>query len=210
MTTLDFVTGVGGIAAPDTATAHAALGVCDRHAGTALRNHSLRSYFWAAAHAESVGLAYDPELLFVAAALHDLALAPPFDSHTVAFEEAAGRLADVFAAGAGWSEQRRGRLDEIIVLHMRDDVPAGDDPESHLLQVAVTVDVSGGRLDTFDPAFVAELHRVLPRAGFAATFADLFRDQARRKPAGAAAQLVRNGLLGRIVTHPLDRAPREG
>lgn len=196
--------------APDSKASAAALEVCQEYAEPWLLNHSLRAYSWAAAYAADVDIAYDGELLYVAALLHDLALTAPFDSHALPFEEAGGHLAWVFAAGAGWGRVRRARLAEIIVLHMRDDVPAGDDPESHLLQVAVTVDVSGGRLDTFDPAFVAELHRVLPRAGFAATFADLFRDQARRKPAGAAAQLVRNGLLGRIVTHPLDRAPREG
>ncbi|MCK9922734.1 hypothetical protein MXD61_12790 [Frankia sp. AgPm24] len=47
--------------------------------------------------------------------------------------------------GAGWSPQRTARVEEIIILHMRDDVAPDDDPESHLLQVATSWDVSGRR-----------------------------------------------------------------
>lgn len=47
--------------------------------------------------AQARGLDFDRELFFVAAMLHDLALTPPFDSHTLAFEEAGGHLARVSA-----------------------------------------------------------------------------------------------------------------
>ncbi|MGW1995163.1 HD domain-containing protein [Embleya sp. NPDC001921] len=200
-----FVAEVGGVEAPDSGAARAAFGVCAEYAGEGLRNHSLRSYFWAASVGASRGIEFDAELLYVAALLHDLALTAPFDSHTLAFEDAGAQLARVFAAGAGWAPARRDRLAEIIVLHMRDDVAPEVDPESHLLQIAVGADVSGRGLDVFQPDFVAALLTAVPRAGFAPAFLHAARDQAERKPASAAAELMRGGWAERISGNPLDR-----
>lgn len=201
-----FVAEVAGLPAPDTTAAHAAFGVCAEYAGQWLLNHSLRAYFWAAAAGRSAAIEHDAELLYVAALLHDLSLVEPFDSHTVAFEEAGGHLARVFAAGAGWPARRRDRLAEVIVLHMRPPVPAAEDPESHLLQVAVSADVSGRGLAAFDPAFAAELLRRVPRAGFAPAFLDRARAQADRKPASSAGEHMRGGWADRILANPLDRS----
>ncbi|MFI6585818.1 HD domain-containing protein [Embleya sp. NPDC050493] len=203
-----FIAEVGGVEAPDTATARAAYGVCAEYAEIGLRNHSVRSYFWAASVGAARGIGFDAELLYVAALLHDLSLTAPFDSHTLAFEEAGAQLARVFAAGAGWAEPRRDRLAEIIVLHMRDAVPAEADPESHLLQIAVGADVSGRALDSFDPDFAAALLTAVPRAGFAPAFLHAARDQAERKPTSAAAELMRSGWAERISGNPLDRSDR--
>ncbi|MEV0675540.1 HD domain-containing protein [Actinosynnema sp. NPDC050436] len=189
---------------PDTPAARAAHDVCHEHSEPWLRNHSLRAYSWAAAHAAAHGIDHDAELLYVAALLHDLALTPAFDSHRLPFEEAGGRLAKVFATGAGWAATRRDRLAEVIVLHMRDDVPADQDPESHLLQVAVSADVSGRRLDQFPDTFKTELLHRFPRLGFAPAFLDRTRDQAERKPDCAAADLFRAGWESRVLNNPLD------
>ena len=51
-------------------------------------NHCVRSYLFAASRAVSDGLEIDHELLYVASLLHDLGLEAPFDSHTLAFEDA--------------------------------------------------------------------------------------------------------------------------
>jgi hypothetical protein len=64
---------------------------------------------------------------------HGIRLVPEFDGHTVAFEEASGHIARVFAAGAGWPSERRDRLGEVIVRHMWFDLEAADDPEVHLM-----------------------------------------------------------------------------
>jgi len=68
------------------------------------------------------GIAFDDELYYVSALLHDIGLTDAFDSHRVAFEESGGDLAWVFGVAAGWPAGRAGRATEIIVLHMRDDV----------------------------------------------------------------------------------------
>ncbi len=194
--------------APDTDAAKAARQVCDEYAEPWLRNHSLRSYSWAAARAASRGIDHDAELLYVAALLHDLSLTPPFDSHELPFEEAGAHLARVFAAGAGWHRHRRDRLAEVIILHMHDDVSPDEDPESHRLQIAVSAAVSGRRLDEFDGTFKTDLLARFPRLGFAPAFLAKARDQAGRKPACAAADLMRSDWETRVLGNPLD--PREG
>ncbi|MEV5597572.1 HD domain-containing protein [Streptomyces sp. NPDC052496] len=179
--------------------------VCAEYADEALHHHSMRSYFFGAAWAQARGLAFDQELLFVSAMLHDLALTPPFDSHTLPFEEAGGHLARVFTAGLGWPRERRDRAAELIVLHMRDDVAPGQDLESRLLQRGTSADVSGAGLDAFDPSFVEALVAAYPRLGFAGSFVRLFRDQAERKPGCAAAELVAGDWPDRSLAHPLER-----
>ncbi|MFC6087793.1 HD domain-containing protein [Saccharothrix lopnurensis] len=190
--------------APDSRAAAAALEVCQEYAEPWLLNHSLRAHAWAKAYAAKVDIAHDGELLYVAALLHDLALTPPFDSHRLPFEEAGGHLARVFAAGAGWGRARRDRLCDVIVLHMRADVPADEDPESHLLQVAVSADVSGTRLAEFPPELRTRVVDRYPRLGFVDAFLDGFADQAERKPGCAAAELVGSDWPDRVRANPLD------
>ena len=129
--------------APVSAAATAALAVATEYCSPALLNHSVRSYLWAAEYARRQGIEVDHELLYVAAVLHDLGLAAPFDSHRVEFEHAGGHVAWVFAAGAGWPAARRRRVAEVIVAHMADAVDPDVDPEGHVLEAATAFDISG-------------------------------------------------------------------
>ncbi|MGW7314538.1 HD domain-containing protein [Streptomyces sp. NPDC054854] len=190
---------------PDSRAARSAFETASEYADAALLNHSVRSYAFAAEYARERGIEYDAELLYVSALLHDLGLTAPFDSHTLPFEEAGGHVARVFTAGLGWAPARRARAQEVIVLHMRDDVGAAEDAESHLLQVGTSADVSGLRVTEFDPSFTAGLLAAYPRLGFGAAFLALVEDQAVRKPACAAAGYVAGGAAARIGANPLDR-----
>jgi hypothetical protein len=196
---------IAGVRVPQGRAAEAARLVCEEYADAALYHHSVRSYFFGAAWAEARGLDFDRELFFVSALLHDLALTPPFDSHTLSFEEAGGHLARVFTAGLGWPTERRDRAAELIVLHMRDDVAPEVDVESRLLQVGTSADVSGAGLEDFDPSFTHALVGAYPRLGFAASFVRLFREQAERKPGCAAAELVAGAWARRTLGNPLDQ-----
>lgn len=201
---------VAGVRVPVGRAAKAAQTVCAEYADEALYHHCARSYFFGAAWAQARGLGsdFDRELFFVAAMLHDLALTPPFDSHTLAFEEAGGHLARVFTAGLGWPAERRDRTAELIVLHMRDDVAPEVDLESRLLQVGTSADVSGTGLEAFAPSFVDTLVEAYPRRGFAHSFVHLFKDQAERKPGCAAAELVAGEWAERTSSHALDKRRR--
>ncbi|MBB6550496.1 cyanamide hydratase [Nonomuraea rubra] len=192
---------------PETPAAAAALSVATRFYSPALLNHCVRSYLWGTVYAAAHGIAFDDELYYVSALLHDLGLTEAFDSHRLPFEEAGGQLAWVFGVAAGWPVERAARVTEIITLHMRDDVSAATDPESHLLQVASSWEVVGRHPEEFPPDARTELLARYPRLGFGAEFLACFEDQTRRKPDSAAAASVRNDVAGRIAANPLESRP---
>ncbi len=189
---------------PQTPASTAALLVADRFYSPALLNHCLRSYLWAAKYGAAHGIAFDEELLYVSAMLHDLGLTDAFDSHRIDFEVVGGNLAWVFGVAAGWPAELAARAEEIIVLHMRPDVSAADDPEAHLLQVATSWDVSGRRPEEFPAELRAAILARHPRQGFGGEFIASFEDQARRKPGSAAATSIASNGAGRIRANPLD------
>ncbi|MEV0067419.1 MULTISPECIES: HD domain-containing protein [unclassified Amycolatopsis] len=188
---------------PETPATAAALTVATRFCSAALLNHSVRSYLWGAHYAAAQGIAFDDELYYVSALLHDLALTAEFDNHGLPFETAGGHLAWVFGAAAGWPAERAAHVEEIILLHMRDDVAATADPESHLLQVATSWDVSGRRPEEFPPDVRTPILTHYPRLGFGAEFLACFEDQAARKPDSAAGGAVASGIAARIAANPL-------
>lgn len=189
---------------PDSATSAAALEVATLYQSPALLNHSVRAYVWAAARGTARGIAFDRELLYVAALFHDLGLVPVFDSQTVAFEEAGGHVARVFAAGAGWPAERRERLSDVIVRHMWARVDVSEDPEGHLLAHATATEITGKDADDFPAGFRAEVLDRHPRLNLAEQFLTCFRSQATRKPDSSAADAVRSGLATRMTANPLD------
>jgi hypothetical protein len=190
---------------PETPAATAALSVAKRYYSPAMLNHCFRSYLWGAMYGRAHGITFDDELYYVSALLHDIGLMEPFDSHRLPFEEAGGHLAWVFGVAAGWPADRAARSEEIIMLHMRDEVSPATDPESHLLQTATNWDVAGLRPEEFPPDARAETLARYPRLDFGTEFVACFEDQARRKPDSAAAGAVHHDVAGLLATHPLER-----
>jgi hypothetical protein len=192
---------------PETPAASAALSVATRYYSPALLNHCVRSYLWGAKYATAHGIAYDNELYYVSALLHDIGLTEAFDSDGLPFEEAGGHLAWVFGIAAGWPAERAARAAEIIVSHMRDDVSPEADPEAHLLQIATSWEVVGRHPEEFPPEARAEMLVPYPRLGFGAEFLAHFENQARRKPGSAAAASVDKNVAGLIAANPLEAHP---
>jgi hypothetical protein len=190
---------------PATPACCTAFEVATAYCSAALLNHSVRSYFWAAGYAATRGIAFDAELLYVSAMLHDLALVKEFDNHRVPFEEAGGHVAWVFGAGAGWPVARRRRAAEIIVRHMWDTVDVVADPEGHLLELSTGMDISGRRTEDIPADLRRDVLARYPRAGLAEEFVACFRDQAARKPDSLAAKFVASGFAARVAANPLDR-----
>jgi hypothetical protein len=190
---------------PATPACRTALEVATEYCSPALLNHSARAYLWAAGYAATRGIAFDAELLYVSAMLHDLALVKEFDNHRVPFEEAGGHVAWVFGAGAGWPVARRRRAAEIIVRHMWDTVDVVADPEGHLLELSTSMDISGRRTEDIPADLRRDVLARYPRAGLAEEFVACFRDQAARKPDSLAAKFVASGFAARVAANPLDR-----
>jgi hypothetical protein len=190
---------------PDTHVCRAALEVATAYCSPALLNHSVRAYLWAAGYGLRRGIAFDAELLYVSAMLHDLALVKEFDNHSLPFEVAGGHVAWVFGAAAGWPVERRQRAANIIVRHMWDEVDVCKDPEGHLLELSTAMDISGRRTEEIPPELCADVLARYPRLGLGGEFIEYFEDQAQRKPLCLAAKFVKNGFAARVAANPLDR-----
>ncbi len=189
---------------PDTPVCGTAHEVAARYHSASLLNHSVRAYIWAAAYAQERGIAFDAELLYVSAMLHDIGLTAEFDSHTVPFEEAGGHVAWAFAAGAGWPVERRVRAAEVIIRHMWDVVPVAEDPEGHLLELSTGMDISGRRTEDIPAGLREEVLRRHPRLDLVKEFAACVTDQGTRKPSSLAGGFVRGGIAERMANNPLD------
>ena len=89
---------------------------------------------------------------------HDFGLVPEFDSHTISFEKAGGNVAQVFAAGAGWSAERRNHLSGLIFRHICGDrVEESSDPQGFLLARAAGVEITGRHADDLPAGFRADV-----------------------------------------------------
>ena len=190
---------------PDSTAVRTAVEVAEHFHSPTLLNHCRRSYVWAASYGRARDIAFDAELLFVSAMLHDIGLVPAFDSATLPFEEAGGAVAWVFAAGAGWDADRRRRAAEVVVAHMADTVDVAADPEGHLLELATGLDISGRRTDAWPADLRAEVLARYPRLDLIEEFVGCFEAQARRKPESLAGRFVAAGFADRARSNPLDR-----
>jgi hypothetical protein len=183
------------LSVPPTPTAALALEVAARWCSTDLLNHSIRSWIFARTLGDSLGIAYDAELLYVASLLHDIGVTEHFDAHEVPFETAGGAVGWVFAAGAGWDALRRDRVLEVIERHMWVSVEPDFDPEGHLLEVATSLDVAGAGTELWSRDLELAVATAFPRGEFSESFEAQIHAQARRKPTSSAARLDASGRV---------------
>jgi cyanamide hydratase family protein with HD domain len=193
------------IDAPQTPAARAALDFATNYYTESLLNHCVRSWLWAVGFARVESREFDPELLYVAALLHDIGLVEAFDNHTLAFEDAGGHVAIALTTGAGWPSSRRKRVHEVIERHMWPSVDPELDVEGYLLETATGLDISGARADALPTAFRNEVVAAYPRLQLAAEFGACVTDQARRKPTSSSARIVDGGVIRKLAENPLAR-----
>lgn len=193
------------IPVPSSPVAERAVEAAATYCSPSLANHNQRSYLWSAALGMQEGLAFDAELLYVAAMLHDLGLVTDFDNATLGFEVGGGNVAWMFTAGAGWPVQRRVRVSEVIVRHMWDSVDPALDPEGYLLEAGTGLDISGRDPDRWPAALRVEVLAEHPRLDLRAEFLACFLDQAARKPTSLAAAAVRSNIADRMAANVLER-----
>jgi hypothetical protein len=189
----------GRLGLPDTPSTRAAEALCREASEGFLANHQLRSYLWASVLGQARDIAVDHEALFIAAALHDLGLTDRFRGDGC-FEVIGGDAAARFVAGLGWPEDRAEVVRRAIVLHIEPSVPIEAGPVAHVLDLGITVDISGGRLDEIDPGTKAEVLEAFPRLDFKRRMTDVLRRDADAQPECATALWFDQvDLAGRIA-----------
>ena len=190
------------MAFPPSSVARKARRVLQASAPPFLVNHSIRSYAWAVALADHDSTSFDPELLYVAALLHDVGLVSVDTGGC--FEEDGALAAEHLVLDAGWPVARARAVRDVIRLHMAVELPAEATAETRLLWDSTGVDVTGYRYADVPEAVVREVIDAYPRLDFKRAFSDLFADQATQKPGCRAAEMVRSGMVARIHAAPFD------
>lgn len=190
---------------PDSAIARQAEALLRSTSRPALVNHCLRSYRWGVELARIEKIAFDPEVLFVAAALHDVGLEHRFDTG-VAFEDDGGRVVQELAWDHGWTAVRVHAVREAVERHIAPMITLDLGPEAYLLWNATGLDVSGHRLDEVAGPVAARVLAEHPWLDFTDHFRDLFLLQAQVKPWSRARELVDAGLLDRLAASPLSHS----
>jgi HD domain len=188
---------------PDSALARRARELITDVAGRALVNHSVRTYAWAVELARHDRLQFDPEILYVAAMLHDIGLVPPYDLGGC-YEVDGGVAAERLATEAGEPEARARAIYDVIALHDDETLPPDSAPEVVLLWESAGTDVTGNRFADVRPTIIPGLLAAYPRLDFKREFSALLVDQASRKPTCPAAEMLATGILDEIAQAPFD------
>src|SRR6201999_1777302 len=106
-------------------------------------NHSRRVFFWGSLQGRNRDLSFDPELLYIGAMVHDLALNAEFRHRARRCEVSSADGPRRFLHGHGVPEDSIRRVWTAIALHTTPGVPEFMEPEIALVTAGVEYDVLG-------------------------------------------------------------------
>jgi len=172
-----------GLVVPDSLLAKEATGILREHSTDLLFNHSMRVYLFAAEQGRQRKLRFDPELLYVAAAFHDLGLIKKFSSPDERFEVDGANAARQFLSAHKIPEDQVQAVWEAIALHTTPGIPKHMRPEVALLNSGVLLDVIGVGFDQFPAQVREEIVAKYPRTNFKERFIQEYFAGFAHKPA---------------------------
>jgi hypothetical protein len=168
---------------PDSSLAKEATEILREHSTDLLLNHSIRVYLFAAEQGRQRKLRFDPELLYVAAAFHDLGLIRKFSSENERFEVDGANAARQFLNAHNIAEDQVQAVWEAIALHTTPSIPKYMRPEVALLNSGVLLDVLGVGFDQFPVEVREEIVARYPRTNFKMGFIQQYFAGFAHKPA---------------------------
>ncbi len=150
---------------PDTRLAKEAHDILREFSTELLYNHSNRTFLFAAQQGRQRKMAFDPELLYVSAAFHDLGLLSEYSSETERFEVDGANAVRQFLLAHDIPEEKAQTAWEAIALHTTPGVTQYMRPEVALLFTGVSLDVLGLGLEDFPARFATGDRRSLSPDG---------------------------------------------
>jgi HD domain len=168
---------------PDTKLAREAHDILREFSTELLYNHSNRVYLFAAGQGRQQKLRFDPELLYVSAAFHDLGLLKEYSSEAERFEVDGANAARQFLVAHGIPQDKAQTAWEAIALHTTPGVTQYMEPEVALLFTGVGLDVLGEGFDKFPAEIRDEIVAAYPRANFKEGIVKSFFGGFAHKPA---------------------------
>jgi hypothetical protein len=173
---------ISATAVPDTRLAKEATAILREYGTDLLFNHSHRVYLFAAEQGRQAKLRFDPELLYVSAAFHDLGLVKKFISETERFEVDGANAVRQFLTAHDVPEEQIQTAWEAIALHTTPGVTQYMKPEVALLFSGVGLDVLGEGFDRFPVELREQIVAEYPRENFKEEIVQAFFGGFAHKP----------------------------
>jgi hypothetical protein len=164
-----------------------------------ITHHGLRAYLFGRALGTARGAAFDDELLYIAALLHDIGLTDAADTGQ-RFEVDGADAVATFLESAGMEPERVGVVWDAIALHTSLGLTKRSPIEVRLMQAGTSLDVTGPK-----EKVPAEVLEALPRGDTARRLADLIVAQVRRDPRKGRPTTFAGELLRQ--RHPKEAGP---
>ena len=155
-----------------------------------LFNHVMRSWLFGILLSEGAELAPDPELLAVAAVLHDLGLTGRYTAEN-RFEVDGANAARAFLKDRGISTQQTQVVWDAIALHTTPTIALHKEPVVAITHKGIAVDVLGAGLDRIPQDKQRAVLAEFPRLAFKNQFKDCLCSVVRRKPATCFDNILR-------------------
>lgn len=172
-----------GVRIPDSALAHEAAELVHDTEGELLFKHSVRVYFWGALTGARESLAFDPELLYIAAMFHDIGLTKRYCGSELRFEVDGANAARDFLRSHAIPEADIAKVWSAIALHTTPGVPEHMGGEIALLHAGTAMDVAGRGHGQFpEDQRKAVLAKYPREAGFEYAVIDLFYEGLKHRP----------------------------
>jgi hypothetical protein len=167
---------------PDSSLAKEATEILSEHSTELLINHSIRVYLFAAEQGRQQELRFDAELLYVAAAFHDLGLVKKFSSQNERFEVDGANAARQFLSAHNIAQEQIQTVWEAIALHTTPGITQHMRPEMALLYSGVGLDVLGKGFDQFPAELRNEIVARYPRKRYKKQFVEEYFRGFAHKP----------------------------
>ncbi|MGD9793251.1 MAG: metal-dependent phosphohydrolase [Acidimicrobiia bacterium] len=195
---------------PDSLLARASSSLLAHHAQPWLIAHSHRTFHFGMAAVRAVDGRVDPELTFVAAMLHDVALdvvqcIDRADDPLAAFQDRGGAIAERLVTAAGRDGIDASIVHDAIALHL--DLATGSDPRPEVAAVhlGALIDVLGWKRDTIPAAVIDEVLAEHPRMGMKAAVSAALASEGRRHPNSRITELIEQfSFLDLVAKAPYD------
>jgi hypothetical protein len=175
-------TAIAGIKVPDSQMARELIQLIRDTESDLLFHHSKRVFLFGALAGQRRGLAFDPELLLVAAMFHDIGLTEAYRGSQLRFEVDGANAARDFLRTHGIPEASIEIVWDAIALHTTPGIPEHKKPEVALVNVGVEMDVIGLRFQEFTNDEREAVVAAHPRNDFKHCIIDAFYHGMKHRP----------------------------
>jgi hypothetical protein len=172
-----------GVAIPDSQLTREVTQLIRDTESALLFNHSTRVYLWGSLLGRRKNLAFDPELLYVAAMFHDIGLTSAYSESQLRFEVDGANAARDFLRSHRINEADIEKVWTAVALHTTPGIPEHMHGEIALLQAGAGMDVAGRGFDEFTNEQRAAVIEAYPRGPhFADQMIDAFYEGMKHRP----------------------------